>query len=71
MSDTPRTDKYGGYCAEYHKVDGMTLIQHARNLELENAELLKDKERLDWVLNNYHLMLPDMERWEVDKMAHL
>ncbi len=46
MSDTPRTDKYGGYCAEYHKVDGMTLIEHARNLERENAELRAEVERL-------------------------
>jgi len=46
MSDTPRTDKYGGYCAEYHKVDGMTLIEHARQLELEVAELKKENKKL-------------------------
>ena len=41
-------------------------------IKLENAELRKDTERLDWVLNNYHKMLPDLERWEVDeRMAKL
>lgn len=46
VSDTPRTDKYGGFCAEYHKVNGMTLIQHARQLERENEELRAENESL-------------------------
>ena len=36
-------------------------------IKLENAELRKDTKRLDWVLNNYHHMLPDLKRWEVDE----
>ena len=54
MSDTPRTDAVtnksveeddGAYMAE-------DLLFHSRELERENAELRKDKERLDWVLSH-------------------
>jgi len=49
MSDTPRTD------AELRKPENDTgiyngLTEFTKELERENAELLKDKERLDWLL---------------------
>ena len=40
-------------------------------LRAENAEILKDKERLDWILNNYTLSC-GITREEVDeKIAEL
>ena len=40
-------------------------------LRAENAEIRKDKERLDWILNNYTLSC-DITREEVDeKIAEL
>ena len=55
MSDTPRTDAVvnksvdqddGAYLAE-------DLLFHARDLEREVVKLLRDKERLDWLLSDY------------------
>ena len=43
-SDTPRTD------GVLHNEE--ELAMHARKLERENAELRKDKERLEWLLDN-------------------
>jgi hypothetical protein len=43
-SDTPRTDEVRHNAAE--------LAMHARKLERENAELRKDKDRLEWLLDN-------------------
>lgn len=60
MSDTPRTEK----AREQYRVDvyepnpaGFVVAEpvhasFARRLERENAELRKDKERLDWVLSH-------------------
>ena len=47
-SDTPRTDDVLHNVAE--------LAMHARKLERENAELMKDKERLDWLLTTQSFM---------------
>jgi LPS sulfotransferase NodH len=50
VSDTPRTD---------NQVFGAKVMAHemvnadlARELERENAELQRDKERLDWLMEN-------------------
>ena len=43
-SDTPRTDEVLHDVAE--------IAMHAEKLERENAELRKDKERLEWLLDN-------------------
>jgi len=62
-SDTPRTDEVPHNVAE--------LAMHARKLERENADLMKDNERLDWILSNYTLSC-GFTREEVDeKMAEL
>lgn len=47
-SDTPETDMYGGYCAEYHKINGMTLIQHARKLERERDQAREIASHYRW-----------------------
>ena len=61
--DTPRTDEVPHNVAE--------LAMHARKLERENADLMKDNERLDWILSNYTLSC-GFTREEVDeKMAEL
>lgn len=66
MSDTPRTDAVtnksveeddGAYMAE-------DLLFHSRELERENAELRKDKERLDW-LQSSGLTLHSWEEGDV------
>ena len=63
MSDTPRTDAIPHNVAD--------LAMHSRKLEREIDALRKDKERLDWVLNNYTLSC-GITREEVDeKMAEL
>ncbi len=45
MSDTPKTDEL----AKREFVPDGVWIRHARELERENAELRKDKKRLDWL----------------------
>ncbi len=56
MSDTPRTDLemeelYDGHTCYAHVVEAVP-IDFARKLELENAELRKAKERLDWLIGD-------------------
>ena len=61
MIDTPRTDNQE---LAYEAEDGSTYVHttFARKLERENNELLKDKERLDWLadVNNHtgQVLLP-------------
>ena len=51
MSDTPRTDEQE---LAYEAEDGSTYVHatFARKLERENNELRRDKERLDWLIDN-------------------
>ena len=56
MSDTPRTDLemeelYDGHTYYAHVVEAVP-VDFARQLERENVELRKDKERLDWLLGD-------------------
>lgn len=62
MSDTPRTD------AVPHNV--ADLAMHARKLEREIDALRKDKERLDWLVDNTAISMlrkdEDGEEWWVE-----
>jgi len=69
MSDTPRTDEQE---LAYEAEDGSTYVHatFARKLERENAELRKDKERLDWLIGNSSISIlrkdEDGEDWWVE-----
>ena len=63
MSDTPKTDAACGWPWGHHgRIESSDLLINvdgpfvhaaiARELERENAELRKDKERLDWIAKN-------------------
>jgi redox-regulated HSP33 family molecular chaperone len=66
--DTPRTDEVRHNVAE--------LAMHSRKLERELAELRKDRERLDWLIDNnceiYEpgtaLLYCDCDRESIDEM---
>ena len=62
MKDTPRTD------AVRHNV--ADLAMHARKLEREIDALRKDKERLDWLIDNASISMlrkdEDGEEWWVE-----
>jgi len=65
LSETPRTDEVQHNVAE--------LAMHSRKLERELAELMKDKERLDWLLK-YATMVHGCDkprhvdsRYDIDK----
>ena len=78
MSDTPRTEK----AREQYRVDvyepnptGFVVAEpvhasFARRLERENAELRKDKERLDWLIDNASISMlrkdEDGKEWWVE-----
>ena len=62
MSDTPRTDKASRESTAFDTPTNA--INFARQLELENAELRKDKERLD-KLQSSHLALYCSDEGEV------
>ena len=79
-SDTPRTDEAlslhyseGDYFGEETTKDA---YEFSRKLERENAELRKDKERLDWLIDNnceiYEpetaLLYCDCDRESIDEM---
>jgi len=49
MSDTPRTDECIVVYPEENAHDMYVWADFARKLERENAELRKDKERMDWL----------------------
>lgn len=51
MSDTPRTDKIISRIPPNNHRDDIW-VNHSRQLERENADLRKDKERLDWLEKN-------------------
>jgi len=52
VSDTPRTDECIVVYPEENAHDMYVWADFARKLERENAALLKDKERLDWLLKD-------------------
>ena len=59
MSDTPRTDKLATTLEDYAGYNEVVPADECRVIERENAELRKDKERLDWLLEyegNYWLL---------------
>lgn len=63
-TDTPRTD---ALYSSLHPSMNMNaahqiVMGHARQLERENAELLRDKERLDWMDKNC-TRIADSERY--------
>lgn len=68
LSETPRTDGVQHNVAE--------LAMHSRKLERELAELMKDKERLDWLIDNNceiydpstDLLFCDCDRESIDEM---
>ena len=68
VSETPRTDEVQHNVAE--------LAMHSRKLERELSELRKDKERLDWLIDNnceiYEpdtaLLYCDCDRESIDEM---
>lgn len=59
-SETPRTQKarvlYQKKIWESRALNSVQTvdIEFARKLELENIELLKDKERLEWIIKKYN-----------------
>ena len=70
MSDTPRTDEQAQQdAAEYHghSRDYVSLITFARQLERENNELRRNKERIDTVACEFALKLAKQwkEKYEV------
>ena len=55
MSDTPRTDTASRESTAFDTPTNA--INFARQLERENAELRKDKERLDWLIEKASIHL--------------